>query len=283
MPYRVAPGRRDDAAGVVDDRSPAADAAAAAGAADAVDWPSPLVENAGADGEAAVAAAAANRLRQNADAVRAQCVSIAAEVRDVDRRMLSAACRRRRRRPCRTRRRRRSDASADREAAIAAAAADRLREDAVGIVAARSRLCRRSPVGDGDRGRRAAAAAGAADARIAPARRAVEKLTRSPRRAKPPLPPPPPIDCARMPSDIGRRRSSIAARVVDGDLHDAAAARRRPPAPAAADRDFAVAAGAENAAGDREAAVAAAAADRLGRRCRSNCRRWSRSMLPRSS
>ena len=149
----------------------AASAAAAAGAGERHAQRA-VLRGVGRQREPAVAAAAADRLRR--DAVRLHAPSLDVVVaRDADRAGRAAAAARAADRDA-ERRAARCEICPKSEAAVAAAAADRLRQDAVGIVCGRhkrdvadrrGRVERDAVAVDGDRARRPAAAAAAADAR----------------------------------------------------------------------------------------------------------------------
>ena len=156
----------------------------------------------------------------------------------------------------------------DIEAAGAAAAADRLDQDAVAVVA--FGIGRAGDVGR-DRLAVAAAAARAADADIDAASAGAGRIDRTPVTLKPPEPPPPPSDWATMPrawspcveaatrSAVGSVTSRLMSSVTSSPLPP------RPPDAADADIDRCRRRAADrNPAGDVEAARAAAAADRLG-------------------
>ena len=202
--------------------------------------------------EAAVAAAAADRLRENAD--RAGPVDQdRAGIVDRHRIGVAAAAAR-----AAGRVRRgvilEAEGRADREAAVAAAAADRLGDDAVGEDAPGRD---RPTVGDIDSAARAAAGAVAAD-RVAGAFGVRPRADAAPIE-NPPLPPPPPIDCATMPEAL----SPYVVMLLPERRLDGYRLAVRAQAARAADRigRRLAAVGERQRAG--EAAVAAAAADRL--------------------
>ena len=197
---RIAVGVRfigvDDCVGVVGHRHVARlTAASARSATDRIVRRPPLVEKAAPIREAARAAAAADRLRKDADARHALRIDGVEVVDGYCRGRAAAAAR-----AAADGRRgvaAKAAARADGEAAVAAAAADRLRDDAVGHRAiGQDRGAR--PIGYHRPRRRRRRRLPAPPIEESSPPPEVEKLADT---LKPPFPPPPPIDCATTPFD----------------------------------------------------------------------------------